>query len=242
MNSQPHFFRKQRRLTALAATLALHVLLVLSWQFAGKHPDTASDDASRIQWVNVTPVKRPAPPVSVATGPAPTVTKAARNARRAAAAPVAVTQAKAAPPPPAAESPADAPEQVVAETRPTPSTDDMLRQARKDLVGIDKDLKKEFPGPLIKAPRNTPQSRLEQGIDLAYELAPPKWYEQAKIKELTVPGGSGERRYRITTAAGTYCLTYPSNHSLISYIMQQQGLGSRQSAIKPQKTMCPIEF
>jgi hypothetical protein len=65
-------------------------------------------------------------------------------------------------------------------------------------------------------------------------MAPPKWYQQAKIKELTVPGSYGARRYRIITAFGTYCVTYPANNTA--------AFDSMANGIKPQISSCPIPF
>lgn len=233
MNSPPPFSAKSRRLPALAATLALHLALLLLWQFSRPHLDTASADTARIQWINIA-APHPLPqPVAAAVAPPPM----ARTLQRAAPRPTATPPARRAPAAlPAANVPAAATavNEAIAEVPPALSAADMLKQARKDLVSIEKDLKKEFPEPRVKAPRNTPQSRLEKGMDLAYEMAPPKWYEQAKIKELSVPGSPGVRRYRITTALGTYCVTYPANNSAAFDSMQQGG--------KPKKSTCPIEF
>ena len=55
---------------------------------------------------------------------------------------------------------------------------------------------------------------MQRGIEHAAEMAPPRWYEKAKITELVVPGGNGKRRYRVITAQGTFCVTYESNHRL----------------------------
>jgi hypothetical protein len=54
--------------------------------------------------------------------------------------------------------------------------------------------------------------KLERGIARAAELAPNKWYQAPKTEEIIDPGGYGRRRYRVTTALGTCCVTYESNH------------------------------
>ena len=226
MNRHPKFFRNNRRLPALAATLALHALVVLLWQLAPQQPEAASDDPSRIQWVNVAPQRPAAPPVAVAAAP---VRKAQKRApTRTAPAPLTAPSVT-----PAIAPLADA-EEALADAPPMPSAADMLARARKDLAGIDKELRKDFPEARIKAPLDTSQARLEKGFELAHEMAPPKWYEQAKIKELTVPTGYGARQYRIITASGTYCVTYPSNNTALINTMSQ--------GIKPKISTCPIPF
>ena len=135
-------------------------------------------------------------------------------------------------------APAPAPVEAVAGQPSGKSGYDILQQARKDLGKISKELGKEFAGQKIKAPRNTAQTRLEQGIALAHELAPPKWYEAPKIKEIIDPGGYGRKRYRITTALGTYCITYESNHApdgidVISKGMQQKRTSCPENELPP---------
>lgn len=220
MNFSSSDHRHQRRLAGFAAALALHLALFYGWRFTHQPHAKASDEAERIEWLTIKP-PRPARPVPVAPRP-PEHVAAARARHRPAAAPPAQA--------PAAETaPATAP---VADAPPQRSAADMLAQARKDLGKIDKDLQKEFPGPRIKAPADSPQIRLEKGIELANELAPPKWYEPAKIKEIIDPGGTGKKRYRVITASGTTCWTYESNRSpdAIDKLMH----GSR-----PKVTNCP---
>lgn len=200
MTLQPTLSGHRRRLPGLAATLALHLALLFGWLLAHKsHPAAADVDPDRIQWVNVAPARPVPPPARPAVRVSPAL---------------AARVPPAAPRPPPAVRPATAePAAITLPAAPaplTPSADQMLQQARKDLGKIDKDLQKEFPGAKIKAPADSPQLRLEQGIEHAAEMAPPKWYEAPKISELIDPGGTGHKRYRIITANGTYCATYNS--------------------------------
>lgn len=94
-----------------------------------------------------------------------------------------------------------------------------MQQARRDLGSISKELKKEFPGPKIRAPVDTPQSRLVKGIALAHEMAPPKWYEANKVVEMNVADSPGTRRYRVITAKGTYCITVGPTHKATGLTM-----------------------
>lgn len=220
MSFQPPFLRPRRRLTGLAVTLALHLLVVYFWS-RPHEPRLESDstDPQRIQWVTV-PAPRPvkAKPVA-AREPAPA--PVSRTA-----APV-VTHT-----PPAAVTEPDAAPQPVVEAPPAPRVEDMMRQARKDLGRIDKELQKEFPGARIKAPPDSPQIRLVKGIEHAAEMAPPKWYEANKVQEIIDPGGYGRRRYRVITANGTYCITVESNHA-------PDGIDTMKNGIKPKLTTCP---
>lgn len=88
-----------------------------------------------------------------------------------------------------------------------------MQQARRDIGTISRELKKEFPVRGIRAPIDTAQKRLVRGMELAYELAPPKWYEKAKITELIDPGGQGRRRYRVITPNGPRCWTVDAPHT-----------------------------
>ena len=222
MTFQPTHPAPQRRLPGLAATLALHLALLYGWLLAHQpHQLADKDDPRRIQWVNVAPLRPAQPP---ARPPAPVLR--AQAARAPVAAPRAPPPAR----PVAAEPEAIAPPAAAAPRMP--SADQMLQQARKDVGKIDRDLRKEFPGARIKAPVDTPQSRLEKGFEEAAELAPPKWYEAPKIKEIIDPGTYGRKRYRVTTAGGTYCVTYESNHA-------PDGIDSMKNGIKPKITNCP---
>jgi hypothetical protein len=110
---------------------------------------------------------------------------------------------------------------------------EMLEQARRDIGKFDKELRKEFAKRGISAPTSTPQQRLAQGIEEAYDAVPPKWYESAKIKEIIDPGQYGRKRYKITTAFGTYCMTYESPNSPTA----QLDIGKR---VDPKMTNCPV--
>ena len=198
MPFQPSFSRPRRRLTGLAVTVGLHLALLFGWQQARqahKQPDNA--DLDRIEWVDIAPPK-PVKPAPSTPSRAPPAARAARTA-------------VAAPPLP---GPAQAEAITVPAAPATPSVAEILQRARKDLGKIDKDLQKEFPGAKIKAPPDSPQLRLERGIEHAAEMAPPRWYETPKVAELIDPGGTGHKRYRVITALGTYCVTYNSQGTL----------------------------
>lgn len=87
-----------------------------------------------------------------------------------------------------------------------PSAADIMSRARRDIAGIDKQLRKEFPSRGIELPPDSVQARLARGINAAHEAVGPKWYEGAKMVELSQPD-SKTRVYKIMTALGTYCFT-----------------------------------
>ena len=231
MTLQLPYLRHDQRFTGLAATLALHLLVLASWYLNKSTVDTVDEDQETIQWVNIEPTRRveptpeaPKPHERAAPAPAPPRKAAAAVPKPA----LAVTEPDAVAPP-APEAPA-AP--LAQPAQDTPSVDDMLQRARKDIGKIDKDLRKEFPGARIKAPKDSPQLRLARGIEHAAEMAPPKWYEPAKVKEIIDPGPYGRRRYRVVTAFGTYCTTYESNRS-------PDGRDVMQKGPTPKHTNCP---
>jgi hypothetical protein len=219
MTTEPPFLRQHRRLAGLAATLALHLALLWMWQLSRRHADEADVPVDRIQWVNVQPKKAVKVPPPVAAAPP--------EAR-----PAAARAAVAQPPPVRIAAPSPAPAEPVAEAPPAKGHDEILADARRDIGKISKELGKEFPGPKIRKPRDTPWTRLEKGIELANELAPPKWYEAPKIKELVDSGSYGRKRYRVITALGTYCITYESNHA-------PDGIDVISKGMQQKKTTCP---
>lgn len=210
------------RLPGLAATLAVHLALLLCWQLSRHQAVTESRPVRTIQWVNVMPSKKVEPPVAAPSPRAPIMAKKRVQDRLAAVPPVRVQE----------EAPAQTVPQQAAEAAPSKSAHDILQQARRDLGAINKELSKEFPGQKIKAPPDTAQTRLEKGIELAHDLAPPKWYEGPKIKELVDPGGYGRKRYRVITAKGTYCITYESNHA-------PDGIDVIRKGMQQKLTTCP---
>ncbi len=234
MHIQSADLRPPRRLSGIAATVAVHVLVVGAAMLTRDPEPDDMPAGPAIQWINVKlPQPRPIPPPAAAR---PVATQQA--ARRAG------TTAPLAEPAVAAPATAASPAQPVPMAEPTTgaaaddpaaaarTADDIMQQARRDIGSISKDLKKEFPQRGIRAPIDTAHKRLVKGIALAHELAPPKWYEQAKVKELIDPGGQGRRRYRVMTAGGPMCWTVDAQHT-----PNGRDLGKPQGA--PKMTNCP---
>lgn len=211
-------FTRDRRAGGIAATMALHLALVLAWQWANAPQPAGPQRPSRVmQWVDVIPLSEP-PPTPRSEPPAHAPAPALRKARKEK--PDSPPVASMALVPPVAEAPvASLPESdPTAAPAQSRSADDIMQQAKRHVGVISKDLKKEFPGPKIRAPLDTPQSRLVKGIELAHEMAPPKLWEAPKVQELTT-GFAGTRRYRVITGNGTYCITVGPTHTATGLTM-----------------------
>ena len=220
MSFQPPPYPTNHRLLGVAATIAVHLALLAGWLVAREvEPDNDGVPAEAMQWVDIRPRKVApvkAPPVRQAETQVPSkpATPAKSAAPRVTVASVADPAPAQAPQPVAQQAQQQQAAREPAAASPAPkSADDIMQQARRDIGKINKELKQQYPARTIRAPIDTAQKRLVRGIELAHELAPPKWYQPAKVKELIDPGGYGRKRYRVTTSMGTYCMTYESNHS-----------------------------
>lgn len=200
----PHIARSDRRLLGLAATLAVHLALVWGWQLARQVPAPPDTGPTKtIQWINI------APPRPAARPPAPQPPRARADADRSRSAITKPAPIHSREPEPIVATPVP----VATPEASAKSADDMLAQAKRDIGKFDKELRKEFAGKGIRAPASSPQMRMARGMEDAHDAVPPKWYQAAKIKEIIDPGGYGRRRYRVTTAFGTHCMTVESHHS-----------------------------
>jgi hypothetical protein len=130
------------------------------------------------------------------------------------------------PPPLIAAQPGDS------SAAPAVSADSILQQAKRDLGALDKEVRKEFALRGLRAKIDTPEMRLQRGMQAAHDAVPPKWYEGARIKEVIDPGQYGRKRYRVVTGSGTYCVTVDSHSSPTA----QLDAGKR---VEPRMTNCP---
>ncbi|WP_404932221.1 hypothetical protein HF313_11575 [Massilia atriviolacea] len=132
--------------------------------------------------------------------------------RRDPALPAAAPPSRASEAPPVADSEAPAitvvPADPFAEAPPPGSADAIRKRAFADLAKIDKDLQKQSLNK-FGTPDDSPQKRLIAGIESARRN--PTLFEKAEIEEVTTGNADGgARKYKIRTALGTYCVTYPS--------------------------------
>ncbi|SFL95690.1 hypothetical protein [Rugamonas rubra] len=208
-----HFSRKlPRRWVGLLLTLLLHLALLYSLLLGKPAPQREDGQAARpaMQWLLPPPPKRAAP---IATPPPTAPSRPIKPAK-----PAAATLLP--PPPQAIAAPAEAPAAEPAAALPAepvfgaapPSAADVMRQPKRDLGKIDlgkleQELRKEFPQRGVpQQPPDSKQARLERGINAAHEAVPPKWYEPARMVELSQPN-SQVRVYKVSTALGAYCIT-----------------------------------
>ena len=221
----PHSPR--RRLTALAVTLAAHLLLFALWRL--HHPVPGAQDereAAGIQWIRTLAVTPPAPPSTPLPQPSARIIRDIFPGQFGTDKPVRPAPATEAPPP-APASVADDP--VFANVPAAPSLHERIL---KDIGKIDKGLRKESPGNHIVAAPNTPQTRLAAGIEAATR-APHLW-EAPRIEPVMDQGGYDRKIYKVTSAGGVYCVYYDSNHT-------PNGLDTMKNGIKPKIATCPRE-
>ncbi|MES2299965.1 MAG: hypothetical protein V4582_23205 [Pseudomonadota bacterium] len=231
MSNTQYEKKRQTRAAALALTVALHLALLALWRTALAPRPPAQDGLKgpAFEWLRLLPVApmpaRPKRPKEHGARARPHADAAASHS----APPLAIAPA---PTPVPAPAPASDPfEASTTPLAPASKTEDILRQARRDIGKFDRELRAASPKQ-IHAPVNTPQSRLQAGIAEAAAAVPPKWYEPARIEALADQGGYGRRIYKITTFKGTYCVTYESNHA-------PDGLDVMANGIKPKPTTCP---
>jgi hypothetical protein len=200
-----------RRL-GLLLTVLVHVGLIVGWQAVRTLPAPADNAVgSRIMWIPLplpkpgVPAPAPAPPREDAVAPRPRPSLPPPSARFVTPipAPAATTAATTAPTPAAPAANTDAPPQAAAQK---PNAAQIMEQARRDIGGIDKALRKENK-PYIAAPLDSPQIRLRRGIEQANAMAPNRLWEAPKVEELVNDTGDGARRSRVITGNGTYCIT-----------------------------------
>jgi hypothetical protein len=232
MNFPPTNLPTHRRCAALAATLALHLAMLGAWHWQHQRPPRReSDDQPRIEWVNIA-APRPQRPQA----PAPVLPRASHAKPTSTPRAVTVNPPQALPPAELPPPPTWEELQAAQQAAPAPpaarSADDIMQQAKRDLAGINSELKKEFPRSASLASRNTQFSRMERKMEDAFDEAPPKWYQAAKIKEISDPSGSGRRIYRFTTALGTFCVSYAPNNA-------HNGQDAMQHGSRPTYTNCP---
>jgi hypothetical protein len=211
-----------RRL-GLLLTVLVHMALVAGWLAVRTLPAPASQPdgvRSRLLWIPLQLPKlklrepEPAAPRREAaaprshSGPAlslpplPVVTPS----------PAPAANARASPAAPAANADATSPA-----APQKPSAEQILQQAKRDIGSIAKALRKEN-NPYIAAPLDSPQLRMQQGMERAHAMAKPGLFEAPKIEELVNNTGDGARRTRVITGDRTYCVTERATNTDVEMI------------------------
>jgi len=193
------------RLAGIGVTLAVHLVLILAWQMAGKLPSTAQEGSDEaMQWLMLStlptlpPRAEPAAPEpvkEVLPAPAAAPTPAGRSL------PAPVSSAS-----PVEEAPSAAPAAADEQPAAPPGAAEILAKARRSVGEIDRALRKENK-PLIVLPPDSPQIRMREGMEHARAMAPPRLWEAPKVEELVNNTGDGARRTRVITGRRTYCIT-----------------------------------
>ena len=210
---------RPRALPPLMITVLLHSALLLAMLQGIRSQRQSRPHGPAIQWLLPsaprpaarpdTPPRPPAPALTLQTSK-PTIaqTKASTEKTQVAAPSPAATPAVIAP---ATESTHDDP---FAQRKPAPSSttaanaDDLLQRARQSAGRIDQQLRAESPQRFPLPPPDGMQAKLERGINAAHEAVPPKWYQGARMVELSTPDGERKSRmYKISTAFGSYCVS-----------------------------------
>lgn len=235
---------RPRHAAGIGISLAVHAMLLAMWQLSRTTPvpDTAMPEAMVLRLLpalSSTPSAAPAGPARETAPPLRPTTPALVQqppARVAGTAPPTFeATAKATAEAPAEPAAAEAAPAVASDVPDAAASGSMLERARAAAGGADRALRKENPTRGIVAPVVTAQMKLSKGIAEAAELVPNKWYEAPKVTEVLDPGGYGRKRYRVVGAAGTYCVTYESNHA-------PDGLDTMRDGIKPKKTNCDPDW
>jgi hypothetical protein len=192
-----------RRYAAIAATILVHILLILGWQATRQMPSVAPDPRrTTIQWIRL-----PAP-----AAPTPRHEQERVDPARPQLAPRenAITLARPTVPaaPPATSAPAASATAAAETPAPpaSPGTATLLERARRDAGAVDRALRKEN-NPYIVAPLDSPQIRMRNKMERAAQLAPNRLWEAPKTEELVNDTGDGARRTRVITPGGAYCIT-----------------------------------
>ncbi len=198
--------RRQHYLPGLLATALLHMAILYAFIQRQQAADVPRTTGPEIQWLlpmttPPRPLDKSRPAIRPHAGSPPVTAVPSQSRAPSIQQPVTVDN------PTPATQPPDDPFALPATAAQAPATAvDILRQAKLDLGKIDKDLRAAFPA---RPPSPTPDSKqamLERGISAAHDAVGPKWFQAARITELTPPDAR-VRIYRITTGLGSYCIS-----------------------------------
>ncbi len=91
---------------------------------------------------------------------------------------------------------------------------DASEQVRKEAEDKAAEAKPAVPeaGNQVLSGSASQLQKLARGIEAAHAAAPNKWYQAAKIEDITPPGDDQRKIYKITGVLGEYCLRYPDKN------------------------------
>lgn len=197
-------------LPGLLVTGLLHIAIIYAFMQRQHTADTPRAQREEIQWLlplarpEIKPPRQPQDKPQSKPAPLPIATPAAQAITPPKATDTLAPQPE--PQPPATALPDDPFAQAPASPRPQ-SASDILNQAKLDVGKIDKELRASYRQRAPEPPPDSKQARLERGINAAHDAVPPKWYQGARMVELSTPDGENKTRtYKIITAVGAYCI------------------------------------
>jgi hypothetical protein len=94
--------------------------------------------------------------------------------------------------------------------------DAIMQRARHEIAEMSREPDRN-PAPHGNLLSSALQARLDRRFAVAHAAARPRWYQPARIDEITTAGDGTARTYRITTAVGSYCMTYPKDGGRPTY-------------------------
>lgn len=202
--------QRPRYLPGLLVTGLLHIAIIYAFMQRQHTADRPRTQREEIQWLlplarpAIKPPRQPQDKPQSKPAPQPIATPAAQAITPPKATDTLAPQPE--PQPPAAALPDDPFAQAPASPRPQ-SASDILNQAKLDVGKIDKELRASYRQRPPEPPPDSKQARLERGINAAHDAVPPKWYQGARMVELSTPDGENKTRtYKIITAVGAYCI------------------------------------
>jgi hypothetical protein len=116
-----------------------------------------------------------------------------------------------------------------------PLTDRLVRDAVREAAAMESPAPAKVEAPVKFGKTEARQKQIDRLFQQAADAAPPKLYEAPKITEYNDGSPYGRRIYKVTTAMGTYCIKYETNHAPDGIDIGRQGLQSKVG-------MCPVEF
>ena len=87
---------------------------------------------------------------------------------------------------------------------------DKAKQDAAELVArpANQQMLPKTPKPAALSGTASQMEKLAKGIEAAHAAAPNRWYQAARIEDVTPPGDDQRKIYKITTALGEYCVRY----------------------------------
>lgn len=89
---------------------------------------------------------------------------------------------------------------------------EQARRAAADKADLPANRQGAAPAPQVLSGTASQMEKLARGIEAAHAAAPNRWYQAAKVEDITPPGDDQRKVYKITGVLGSYCLRYPDKN------------------------------